>query len=702
MPPDLGVSTTEFVMKFAEMERVYHSSKRKTEEEDLCRPPREIRILGHGDEPYILEDPVGSSDHVWTARRRDERIFVKYISSRRDGPTRFLGNRRNLLREKFVLSLYKDSDIVPQFLTVVAPPGADTLTLRCLEYVVAMESAGHSNLAHLMSNSISVPMDISTLIDVAISAVQILAEFHSRGFVHGKILAENFVLVTDKMASSLTLVDFEKSAPFINGNNRRHIAESTFGSIREFIRPAEADSKSIFELGKNSPSLSRRDDWFLLCELLLRLYEARIMPRLNLPAISADPAVSVVKVSDLISLRSDHEYTGAPSVLLDMFEYSKSLGFAERPDYEYWMRRLQRTRAMLIGDSAAISYTGRIFKDELVGVRFQFVNDYMRQVDSVEGMMIESHKQVHVPNCPPKNFHIVERPNDSAPFELKGGRLSDNVWSAIRTASGTLEGVIVKLTKKYWKEKFVLEMYSDSNVTPAIYSIRGASSECAARLIVMETAGSIDLEEYRMSQPYMSRRRAAEMAIRGIELLRQFHSRGFVHGDIHMGNFSFKKSAKDFVESMRLIDLDRSAPFVDPVAKRHVRERAYVPRDEKTHLLRLNKSMLSVYELESYPNVRLSRRDDWFRFAEMMINVLILDNDLFKRIKQLSVKGGFLSPLSVGNVLVAKRERELVGEVPQVFVDFYTSAMDLRFDQRPPYEAWMFKFTEYLQTLDTE
>jgi len=687
----LGVSTTEFVMKFSDMERVFHTSKRKTEEEDLCAPPREIRIQGHGDEPYILGDRVGCSEHVWEAKRKDEKIFVKYLSPRRDSPTRLLGNRRNLLREKFVLSIFKDSGIVAQYLTVVPPPAADAVTLRCLEYVVAMESAGEYTLADVRA------MDIATLIDIATAGVEILSQFHSRGFVHGKIDARNFVFFDpEKIGSSLSLVDFAKSIPFINGNNRRHVVESSFGSPREFVGAQEGDSKSVFELEKNSAALSRRDDWFLLAELLLRLYDASIWKESRVPPRS-QTFPPMVRASEVISHRLQLDYPGAPGVLLDMFEYSKTLTFTERPDYEYWTRRLERTRALLNGDS--VSYSGRVIKDELVGVRFQYVDDFMRQVDMVEGMMIESHKSSTVANCPPKLLQIIERPGDGSLFALTGGRLSDNVWSAIRTTKDQVEGVIVKLTKKYWKEKFALEVYSDSHVTPAVYSLRGTSSECAARLIVMETAGSIDLEEYRMSRSYMSLKTAAEIAVRGIELLRQFHSRGFVHGDIHMGNFSFKKSAKEFVDSMRLIDLDRSVPFVDPIAKRHVRERAYVPRDEKNHLVRLNKSMLSVYELESYPNVRLSRRDDWFRFAEMMINVLILDNDLFKRIKQLAVRGGSLSPLATGNILVAKRERQ-VDEVPKIFEEFYRSSMDLTFEQRPPYEQWMYKFTQYLQGLE--
>ena len=678
------VATTEYVVRFAELERVFYTTKRIAEEEDLCRCPREIFIQGHGDEPYLLGDNVGKSGKVWIAKRKDEQIYVKYMSSTKpENPVILVGSRRMLLREKFVLSLYKNSDIVPQFLTVVDPPqSVGNQAARCLDYVVAMESVGSHNLNQFISGGAR--MNLVTLVEIAISLVQILSEFHSRGFVHGKIHAANLVFSNaEKIAQTLTLVDLEKSVPFISGNNRRHVAESFFKHTRDYIRPGDAVYRSIFELEKSVASLSRRDDWFMMSEMLLQLFHVSVMGR-KLSALSFHHVT--VKVTDVIARRLDPEYSDAPIVLLDMFEYSKSLTFAEKPDYDYWARRLVRSQT--IGRPVA--------RDELVGVRLHYVKNYIDETDLIEGMMTENPT---VLKCPPQSMDIVERPG-SGPFELKGGKLSDNVWSAIRRTGEGLEGVIVKFTKKYWREKFVSEIFSDSSITPAVYSMKESSSTCAARLIIMETVGSIDLEEYRMSRQYMSRKLAGEIAIRGIEILRQFHSRGFVHGDIHMGNFSFKKSkGKDFVDSMRLIDLDRSVPFVDPVAKRHVRQRAYIPRDEKAHLTRLNKSMLSVYELKSFPNVRLSRRDDWFRFAEMMINVLILDNDLFKKIKLLSVRGGFLSPLSVGNILVAKRERELE-DVPSVFDEFYKTAMELEFNQRPPYEEWMFKFTEYVQRLD--
>ena len=91
----LGVGTTEFVVKFSELERVAQTKKRRTEEEDLCRLPRQVYIQGHGDEPYVLGDLVGSSQHVWLATRgEDETIFIKYLSTQ---------SRRNLLSEKIVL-----------------------------------------------------------------------------------------------------------------------------------------------------------------------------------------------------------------------------------------------------------------------------------------------------------------------------------------------------------------------------------------------------------------------------------------------------------------------------------------------------------------------------------------------------------------------------------------------------------------------
>jgi len=548
----------------------------------------------------------------------------------------------------------------------------------CSNHLIVMESVGDYNLRSIVRG------DGRLAIMIGITAIEILKQVHDVGFVHGKVRASNWVYFDPSdIAGSLSLIDFGRVSPFWSHTNNRH-TPSPYAGNRESVNGISARYRSIFEIEKIVPILSRRDDWFLLCEMLLELAVGSV------PTPSSHP----VAVLPYITARMNAEYPGAPGVLVDMLEYAKMLDFSQRPDYEYWLGKL---RAALVPLGAVPPLA--ISDGSLHGIEYGYVDEYWVRVDDwmKRGIVCECK------NCPPRKFFVTERSGN--PFEIYGGPLGQCVRSAVRRVPvigsdgpGRLEGVIIKVPRKYWKEIIVADIYSDSGITPEVYTPSGVASACAACMIVMETAGSLDLEEYRMQRPSVSVSVALNVVIRAIELLKKFHLRGFVHGDIHMGNFSFKPGNFD---SLKLIDLDRSVPFVDPIGRRHVRHVHQVGRDETEHVFRLNRSMLSVFELESLADgrpVQLSRRDDWFRLAETMINFFVLDNDLFKLIQSYVVERGgsrFAITVEPEDALRAKQER-WDDEIPKIFFDFYKSTLMMGFTDRPPYELWQSRFVECL------
>jgi hypothetical protein len=403
-----------------------------------------------------------------------------------------------------------------------------------------------------------------------------------------------------------------------------------------------------------------------------------------------------IHLPSLIEYRKSGVYGDAPSIFTDLFEYSKLLQFSDRPDYEFWIGRFKELKSILVDFSTLVPPRFQDTRRHIDGVEWKYVSEYYARLEDWNERKITCDCK----NCPPKKFFVVERRGD-VPFELHGGALAQCVRSAVRkvqSPSDTApkwEGVIVKVPRKYWKEKIVTEVYGDSGVTPIVYTADGVDSACAACMLIMETAGTFDLEEYRMQRPSVPVSAAVTVAIRAIEIMRKFHNRGFVHGDIHMGNFSFK-----IFDSIKLIDFDRSVPFLDPISQRHVRPAYQQTRYDKDHLFRLNKAMLSVYELESIAAERavtLSRRDDWFRLAESLVNFFILDNDLFKLMREFAVEGR-KSPVDPQVIIRAKRERMQFldpGEFPEIFMDFYQATMKMEFEERPGYEYWLNQFRTF-------
>ena len=157
--------------------------------------------------------------------------------------------------------------------------------------------------------------------------------------------------------------------------------------------------------------------------------------------------------------------------------------------------------------------------------------------------------------------------------------------------------------------------------------------------------------------------------------MKKFHARGFVHGDIHLGNFVVQDD-----DGLRLVDFDRSVPYVDVIGRRHVRPRRRMSYGDNRGRLKLDPTFLSVYELGG--STTLSRRDDWMRLAELLVNLVSRTDELWRE---------------DDDILESKRNREF-GDIFFVFREFYESSLLMEFDERPKYEEWIEKFEELLSS----
>ena len=157
---------------------------------------------------------------------------------------------------------------------------------------------------------------------------------------------------------------------------------------------------------------------------------------------------------------------------------------------------------------------------------------------------------------------------------------------------------------------------------------------------------------------------------RALDILKSLHATGFVHGDIHGGNFVY--SGFEPATSLRLIDFGRTVPYIESTTGMHI-------ADQDTPVYEdLVEDWLSVFELG---RSRKSRRDDMYRLAEMLIKQGGYDK-LFHRVRL----------TRSDDMLERKKTRQFQRNVPKLLIDFYAYCTALGFDQEPDYTGWADQF----------
>ena len=216
-----------------------------------------------------------------------------------------------------------------------------------------------------------------------------------------------------------------------------------------------------------------------------------------------------------------------------------------------------------------------------------------------------------------------------------------------------------------WKESAVLKLLSGYKGVTSTY-VAATFSEtisqlCQLRTMVMERVGETSALDFwqRNGRP-LDNEFVSSVGIAAINLLETVHSTGLVHGDVHGGNFVFYRS--DPAASLRIIDVGRTRPYIDAKTGNHV------------PLARIgehnwNPVLLSVGELEGWT---VSRRDDLFRLAELLIFLISDDSD------HRFVNGA-------QELLRVKRNRKFSPLVPAGFIEFYKETMALAFEATPDY-----------------
>ena len=275
-------------------------------------------------------------------------------------------------------------------------------------------------------------------------------------------------------------------------------------------------------------------------------------------------------------------------------------------------------------------------------------------------LLYESTSKVEQMACPPRRFSLngTEYWFQSDPFANGFGT---SLWREAAAAAALNDLIVAK------------NLPSPQLHQPT-YNPAEVSRLCQLRMVTMDRAGMFNLDRLVNTYGYQSPADVRKMAIVSLDTLEHVHSRGLLHGDIHAGNFVIEPLGDSRVR-LSLIDFGRARPYRDAHTGDHVSYGPTSPADHPSFIV-LNAGVLSIFELEE---IRMSRRDDLFRLAEMLVFLLEGDDSLYD--------GGEKIIVDRQAALQRKLYRKFSDRVPPEFVAFYRTTMRMGFAQDPDYEA---------------
>jgi serine/threonine protein kinase len=228
--------------------------------------------------------------------------------------------------------------------------GIEQKNLRFL----AMELLGGSILTLLRNYHYKLPME--TVASIGIQAVDILETLHGLNLIHGDIHLENILfkveggqdlveINNELISSQIVFGDYGKSVYYIDPESGQHVDDEPI----EFSNERNMLFLSPYELGFGSPS--RREDIFRLMETLARMIDQETYANYFRPFASNREAILNAKQTVALGeiLRGIHPVFSA------LYDYSRSLSFTDRPDYD----RMRASFTQLLQGQGLV-YSGKV------------------------------------------------------------------------------------------------------------------------------------------------------------------------------------------------------------------------------------------------------------------------------------------------------------------------------------------------------
>lgn len=168
--------------------------------------------------------------------------------------------------------------------------------------------------------------------EIISQTLDILEKIHSKRIVHRDLKPANIVLACD--GKSYILIDFGLAGFFHSGR----LAQNKNATNSQFLGNVRFSS-AMSHFGQE---MTRRDDLESLGYILLYFVNGNL-PWDNLSTFIKDDRIK--KVGEMKAALNLHtEFPGLPEEIFLYFEYVKTLGFEEKPDYKYLGKMLDLAR----------------------------------------------------------------------------------------------------------------------------------------------------------------------------------------------------------------------------------------------------------------------------------------------------------------------------------------------------------------------
>ena len=357
--------------------------------------------------------------------------------------------------------------------------------------------------------------------------------------------------------------------------------------------------------------------------------------------------------------------------------------------------------------------------DELY-IAKKYFDEYVKLLRNLAEAEKKPHRDID-PQCPPRNLTISWKGKIYAfargDFIAKGsssrvyrsprvgdlgtlvtkslGPLQDEETGTLNPDKTLRPGTKLSLLQD---EAFMLAFNDARNLVPHTYHIepKGMDAYCNARTIVSEDVGATELEQLRLPVDKNSRARLLyKIGSAALRIIKQIHQTGLIHGDIHFRNW-LVQDLKRPAETLRLIDFGRVELFMIP-NKTNPHRAILIPDVDNPQIptrLSLNAYHLSPWEMQGH---RLTRRDDVFRIAEMLVRLYGEDSGFMdkyndakkKREDARRRKDPAATQAYLTGVLRLKQERPFNPDLPELLKEFYQYSLGLEYDQEPNYDHWI-------------
>jgi serine/threonine protein kinase len=540
-----------------------------------------------------------------------------------------------------------------------------------------------------------------SIFKIAAGALEALEKFHNSGFAHGDVHSRNFMIHESAPGDfSVRLIDLGHANPFADEFGS-HITEMFMKFPEAQSDPPNITFMSPWHIESNLGTQyrsSRRDDVFRLAEMLLRISSGEFREAIHRVSERAKPWGLRLSLAEFKRSAAGKSVSrDIHAAIKEFYDDTLRLGFDEEPGYARWIAEFNRLGLVGVPHHSVVGGDLSSMPSALYPVVKNFYSDVQASEAAKLALISEFERGMDFSQCPTEYSLLVEG-FDSAPLRrttmtpFASGSGSSFFKLGEKYLIKLITGDPTEIVDNFITERVVMRSMMAQPGGPAKYGIANmyelkpdpvVSEICQIRMLVTDLIPGTSLLDRVLSntQPSLRERSLWKIAAGALEAVRKFHSSGFAHGDIHMGNFMVSQGST----TPRLIDLGRANPFADEYGT-HIEQRAGDVGGPPVGST-LNILLLSPWHIESNLGMkyRSSRRDDIFRLAEMFFQMSSLDFmvDLTSFPKE-----------SPERFLEFKLEAANQRRFKRPFRHFYRYSLGLRFDEEPDYEKWITVFTD--------